>query len=58
MYKCALCRKTTQPREQMNKLILEKRYIVYPNGARGWEIVREMAICYSCATMQPKGMVN
>jgi hypothetical protein len=48
MFKCQMCGKTTKAREPMTKIVAEKRDKEYSNGGKGWEIVREIAICQSC----------
>lgn len=64
MYRCASCKKVTEPREKFNKVVLETQRITYPvrfkahilaDGSRkddpggvGTRIVREVGICDSC----------
>ena len=45
MFKCAVTGKITEPREGMNRIIVETREKVYNNGvmeSKGWEIVKEI----------------
>ena len=54
MYKCALCGKTSDPREKAGRTVIERREKIYTreveNGppiilGRGMEIVKEIVIC-------------
>lgn len=48
MFICASCKKSSEPREPQTKVVIEKRAIIYDNGGRGFETVREIAICHTC----------
>lgn len=48
MFICTSCNKPSQPREPQTKVVIEKRAVTYPNGGRGFETVREIAICHDC----------
>ena len=57
MYKCESCGKTTALSEKMERVVTERRDRVYTavdrrgreyEQGRGWEIVKEIAVCKSC----------
>lgn len=51
MFKCGKCGRITEPREPRAMEVVEKREKFYevPGGeAKGWEIVREIAVCKNC----------
>ena len=53
MFRCQKCQQLTKPGESQRKMVVERRDKTYilPNGeiTEGWEIVREIFLCPSCA---------
>jgi hypothetical protein len=47
MYKCAFCNEDVSHR--MQRVVVETRKREYSGGFFGWEIVRELPACSSCA---------
>ena len=57
MYKCERCGQSTAPGDKMEKIVTETRSKVYMaknkrgreyEAGRGWEIVKEIAVCPQC----------
>ena len=57
MFKCQKCNKVSAPRENSNKLVVEKRPMVYEikdnhnniiKETKGWEIAKELTVCNEC----------
>lgn len=51
MFQCKKCKRITEPRENSNKIVVEKREKEYKNQDKityGWEIVKEITVCNSC----------
>ena len=52
MFRCDKCKKVTEPREPRTLRVTQKRQKTYENATKvshGWEIVKEEAVCRSCA---------
>ena len=53
MYKCAVCGRTSEPRERCNLVAAERRQRTYVDEETGesrigWEIVSEIKFCSQC----------
>jgi hypothetical protein len=51
MFICSDCRRLTEPGELQYKLITKRREVAYNNNgvaSKGWEIVKEEAVCSEC----------
>lgn len=51
MFNCDFCKKTTAPREPMQRLVVQTRKRIYVHGedeSIGSEIVKEVALCPRC----------
>lgn len=53
MFVCYDCEKSTEPREPQHKVVIEKRKVIYLNLFKGWEIVKEVALCSECYRNSP-----
>lgn len=51
MYRCEFCHESVC--ERMTRVVTITRAKEYPDGAKGWEVVREVPSCRSCATARP-----
>lgn len=49
MFICENCGRVTNSREKMTRKVVETREKEYPNGGKGFETVREIALCENCA---------
>lgn len=49
MFNCEICKKTSKAGEKQYKIIVEAREVVYENGTKGWEIVKEISVCETCS---------
>jgi hypothetical protein len=54
MYICDQCHLSSKPREQLTRIVTEKRSRTYLGADQqvvgtGWEIVREINLCPRCA---------
>jgi len=60
MYKCDLCKRSVKPNIKMERVVIETRPKTYPPVSRdgkyyypkGYETVREIAVCPECLTLQ------
>lgn len=57
MFKCQKCGEVSKPRENSNKLVVEKRPQTYEirdnhgnveRETEGWEIAKELTVCNNC----------
>jgi len=54
MFKCQKCKKLSAPGEKQKRVVVDTRKRFYTNhkgepAGEGWEIVKEVALCSSCA---------
>jgi len=54
VYKCEKCEQFSKPGEKQKRVVVETRKKIYSdprNGTtgEGWEIVKEVAVCATCA---------
>ena len=61
MFKCGMCKKSSKPREMATVKVVEKRVKEYVQKdeygnpgkeSQGWEIVKEIKVCQSCASKE------
>ena len=62
MYICSKCKKSTEPGEKINKVIVETREVEYnyKDGQKfkGWEIVKEINVCIRCLDLEEQSEVE
>lgn len=55
MFLCGFCKCQSQPGETKTLIVVETRHKEYPKeGGQGYEIVKEVAACSSCAAQHNK----
>lgn len=52
-YRCEQCKFPQPAHTQESRVVTEGREKRYPDGARGWEIARELRLCAGCAADRP-----
>lgn len=53
MFRCSECGKVSEPRQPQNKVVIQRREKIYADGSKGWEIVKEVALCDECYSESP-----